>query len=422
MNNKAKFGLGLVGVVAVIALLSMFLNSLLPEEESENPNPIVSEKNIIEQVAYAKKLKKQYSESLGIYEEYREEDSTEKRVSYEVRLLNKKPYTSEKVIKQAVKDYIAFLKWKEEAQKKRVTNVKVVIYDREIFMTKYRDIELFPKGTYRYQLSESVFQEGVGKEAYVQLDSANVYLDRKEFAMDTKKYKKYKEDDFTLQGQYEPNKSKHALTNAEVRFLLKLYEYNLVSTGDFDRETLYGAIKKYLVWEGGLLPNMLQSKEGQDYVDGFYREVKSLQTRFQQDYGFSDIGEYERDIITKEYYKNRPQLALFLNKNYITKTVAEAKRKVVKIKPEMLQVYIDEAKTILANQKDVTENDITNIVFGLSLDEKIASGAKEEMEKEGQVSEKEPNEKKEETQGNNEVEKEEADNEADSDASDWKID
>lgn len=419
MSEKGKLIIGVFGVIGFIAIMSFFLNSLLPEEESENPNPIVSEKNIIEQVDYAKKLKKQYSETLGVYEEYREEDITKKRVSYEVKILNKKPYTNAKTIKTAMRDYIDFLKWKEEANKKRVVNVQIKVYDREIFMTKYRDIDLFPKGRYEYQLDESVFQELLGEEAYEALDITSAYLDRKDLAMNTKKYKKYKEDDFTLQGKYTPNKAKYALTDSEVRFLLKLYEYNLISTGKYDRETLIGALKKYLVWEGGLLPSMLETPEGEGYVQGFHREVQSLQSRFQQDYGLSSLDEYDRELLIADYYKNRPQLALFLKDSYITKTVAEAKKEIVKKQPKMLQVYIDEAKGILSKKDKVTEADITNIVFGLSLDEKISSGAKEEMEKEKQtgVSEEDKVEKEEA----NTDEKEET-KKGKQEESDWSVD
>lgn len=272
--------------------------------------------------------------------------------AYEVDVYLKKPFITEKELKEVLKQYIELYKWKNNFN---LSGLKIQLYDRKEVYEK----NLEPRAVIHYfkeiDREKLLTEEEGGERLFGDDVLADNFLD----TIEEGKRPEYNNYGMRIDGfkPLDTTKGIVPLTDQEFSFYLKMDMYKTLLGG-----SKYGGAKLYLQWDLG--KNIYK-----DGIVAIEREFEHFNQRHLDIGGQRDY--YDNEYVLKqELAVDKPQFLLFALTGKIEDDPLDAQRELIKEDPELF--------------KDVLEDSIDGQV-----DDLIEKQEQEEEEKEEEIEQEE---------------------------------
>lgn len=359
--KENSLAVGLIGLFIVLIPLFLWLK---PDTEEE------IETNVVTLAEKYKVYESELNKNFAIMNIQVDNELNPKRPSYKIDLYLKSPFIDEATYETQLNMFTEMFIWKYSKPEKdiNVSALKIDVYDRKMLY----DRKKLQRDRASYQLIEVDKKDEQGLKDYERAENGNEFLYNYSVAnKQVPDYSKYKLISQFKEVSNMKSKENIPLTDTELKFLLKVFEYNAFMQDNLDNES---GFRTLMFWEYGIktigldvgFESLLVYKEA-------YKSFEDLKNRASNYYNYNDNFYPNNTKFGKsEYYNNlvveNPKLAYYLATNNIAKTTLEAKKKLIKIERKSdsfeenttpyIDMFVNDAKKKLleANIDDSQEN------------------------------------------------------------------
>lgn len=354
----------LVAFFIVLIPLMLILKPATEEEQAEN---------IVSQYQNFKQYEGNLEQNFAVMNIQVDNNLNPKRPSYKVDLFLKNPFISEEEYKARLEEFYKLFVWKYSKEDKDiyVSAVKVNVYDRKILF----DMQKLARDSSMYIVKNVDEKDEIKLKEYNQAENQYEYLYNYSSSVKTKPdYNNYMFTSDFLGISNDKKEDSIPLTDTEIKFLLKVFDYNVLLNSELDSTR---GLDLLLLWEYGVEDSNISEQDKIIESENIRNLTKygysDMVNRLQQYYEFNKRFYLNNTSYGKSDYQNRllakyPKLAYYIATKKIAKSNLEAKQKLIKIErintdiysdsKSYLDIFIEDAKEKLLenNIEDSSEN------------------------------------------------------------------
>lgn len=354
----------LVAFFIVLIPLMLILKPATEEEQAEN---------IVSQYQNFKQYEGNLEQNFAVMNIQVDNNLNPNRPSYKVDLFLKNPFISEEEYKARLEEFYKLFVWKYSKEDKDiyVSAVKVNVYDRKILF----DMQKLARDSSMYIVKNVDEKDEIKLKEYNQAENQYEYLYNYSSSVKTKPdYNNYMFTSDFLGISNDKKEDSIPLTDTEIKFLLKVFDYNVLLNSELDSTR---GLDLLLLWEYGVEDSNISEQDKIIESENIRNLTKygysDMVNRLQQYYEFNKRFYLNNTSYGKSDYQNRllakyPKLAYYIATKKIAKSNLEAKQKLIKIErintdiysdsKSYLDIFIEDAKEKLLenNIEDSSEN------------------------------------------------------------------
>lgn len=354
----------LVAFFIVLIPLMLILKPATEEEKAEN---------IVSQYQNFKQYEGNLEQNFAVMNIQLDNNLNPKRPSYKVDLFLKNPFISEEEYKARLEEFYKLFVWKYSKEDKDiyVSAVKVNVYDRKVLF----DMQKLARDSSMYIVKNVDEKDEIKMKEYNQSENQYEYLYNYSSSVKTKPdYNNYMFTSDFLGISKDKKEDSIPLTDTEIKFLLKVFDYNVLLNSELDSTI---GLDLLLLWEYGVEDSntaeqdkIIESENIRNLTKYGYSDMIN---RLQKYYEFNKRFYLNNTSYGKSDYQNRliakyPKLAYYIATKKVAKSNLEAKQKLIKIErintdlysdsKSYLDIFIEDAKEKLLenNIEDSSEN------------------------------------------------------------------